>query len=260
MADLQIAADVLRCFSTERPTLSMTEVATLLGLPKSNASRLLRAMRDAGFLEIVGPQHRYRPGLVVFETGRLFRSQSTLLARADEVVARVSAKVGHTGFVSLRDGADVLGLTHHPGRGTLRVVTPTGRRLAAFASATGRALLASLTNAEIEDLHRPFPRPPSPTAPQSITELMARVEQARRDGFAESHDESNRGVGAIAVGVSDPDSGEALAMCIAYPAAMITADEREAITHDLRAGARTIAAAIGEQAWAGPSARRLKRA
>lgn len=256
MADLHIAAGVLHCFSTERPTLSMTEVANLLGLPKSNASRLLRAMRDAGFLESVGPHQRYRPGLVVFETGRLFRSQSTLLATADEVVARVSAKVGHTGFISLRDGADVLGLTHHPGRGTLRVVTPTGRRLAAFASATGRVLLAGLADATIEDLHRPFPQPPSPTAPQSLAELMERIERTRRDGFAESHDESNRGVGAIAVGVSDPDTGEALAMCIAYPAAMITPDEREVIIRDLRAGAR----AIGEQAltWAG--AKRLKRA
>ena len=83
--------------------------------------------------------------------------------------------------------------------------------------------------------------PPSPTAPQSIDELLARLATVRRQGFAESHDESNRGVGAIAVAVGDPERGEAVSLCIVFPASMITPPERQSIIDALRAGAAEIA-------------------
>jgi hypothetical protein len=63
----------------------------------------------------------------------------------------------------------------------------------------------------------------------------------RRQGFAESNDESNRGVGAIAVAVGDPERGEAVSLCIVYPASMIAPPERQSIIDALRAGAAEIA-------------------
>ena len=43
-------ARVLRLFTAERSLLSVTEVAELLGLPKSSTSRLLKSMSNAGLL------------------------------------------------------------------------------------------------------------------------------------------------------------------------------------------------------------------
>ena len=48
MTTLSSAADVLRCLSADRPHLTVTTTAELLGVPKSTASRLLRAMQEAG--------------------------------------------------------------------------------------------------------------------------------------------------------------------------------------------------------------------
>ena len=62
MTTLSSAADILRCFSADRPHLTVTTAAELLGVPKSTASRLLRAMLEAGFLETVGASKKYRPG------------------------------------------------------------------------------------------------------------------------------------------------------------------------------------------------------
>ena len=45
MTTLESAAAVLRCFSSSRTELTVTEASALLSLPKSNISRLLRAMR-----------------------------------------------------------------------------------------------------------------------------------------------------------------------------------------------------------------------
>jgi DNA-binding IclR family transcriptional regulator len=242
MTTLSSAADVLRCLSADRPYLTVTTAAELLGVPKSTASRLLRAMQEAGFLETVGGSKKYRPGLLLYEAGRLYRDSSSLIERAASVVARISGATGHTGYVSKREACDIVAVTDHPGTNALRVSSSIGRRLEAFATATGRALLARMSDEDVRKLYSGPLTPPSPTAPQSMDELLARLATVRRQGFAESHDESNRGVGAIAVAVGDPERGEAVSLCIVYPASMIAPPERQSIIDALRAGAAEIAA------------------
>lgn len=241
MTTLSSAADVLRCLSADRPYLTVSTAAELLGVPKSTASRLLRAMLEAGFLETVGASKKYRPGLLLYEAGRLYRDSSSLIERAAAVVARISGATGHTGYVSQREGRDIVAVTDHPGTNALRVSSSIGRRLEAFASATGRTLLARMSDEDVRKLYSNPLTPPSPTAPQSIDELLARLAAVRRLGFAESHDESNRGVGAVAVAVGDPERREAVSLCIVYPASMIAPPERQSIIDALRAGAAEIA-------------------
>jgi DNA-binding IclR family transcriptional regulator len=242
MTTLSSAADILRCFSADRHYLTVSTAAELLGVPKSTASRLLRAMLEAGFLETAGASKKYQPGLLLYEAGRLYRDSSSLIQRAASVVARISSTTGHTGYVSKREGRDVVAVTDHQGTNALRVASSIGRRLEALASATGRTLLARMANEDVQKLY-PHPlTPPSPSAPQDMDELLASLATVRRQGFAESHDESNRGVGAIAVAVGDIERGEAVSLCIAYPASMIAPPERQSIIDALRAGAAEIAA------------------
>jgi DNA-binding IclR family transcriptional regulator len=256
MTILANAADVLRCFTADRDHLTVTEVATRLSMPKSTISRLLRAMRDAGFLESARDSKQYRPGLLAFELGQLYRARSSLIARADAVVARLVAETGHTGYVSCRDGGDALGLTYHPGHNALRVARPAGRRLEAYASSTGRALLARLPDPEVRRL---FPGPltrVSDTAPRSMEDLLARLARIRIDGFAEANDEANRGVGALAAAVGDAETGEEVSLCIAFPLMTITDAERAGIVDGLLAGAREIAAIFGDARCAALAAAR----
>jgi DNA-binding IclR family transcriptional regulator len=184
------------------------------------------------------------------ELGQIYRRASSLLDRADAVVARVSAAVGHTGYVSVRVGREVMALTDHPGTNVLRVASSIGRRLEAFASATGRTLLARLSDDSVRALYAKPLVPPSATAPQSIDELLARLAQVRRTGYAESNDEASRGVGGIAVAVGDPTTGEEVSLCITFPSATITSSERELILSGLMQGAREIAAVVGDPLFA----------
>ena len=80
-------ARVLRLFTPERSLLSVTEVAQLLGLPKSSTSRLLKAMSEAGLLASADRSSGYGVGNLIFETSRRHRAHSTLSVLADEVLA-----------------------------------------------------------------------------------------------------------------------------------------------------------------------------
>lgn len=246
MSILLAAADVLRCFSSSRHDVSVSDLVSLLGMPKSNASRLLRAMRDAGFLETIGDSKRYRPSALLHQAGQVFRFSATLVERADAVVAQLAETIGHTGYISVRQGADIVGITAHPGHQPLRVVTNVGERIPAFAASTGRALLARLSDDEVRTLYRMGFTPPSTTAPRNLDELLERLAAVRARGYAESNDEAVRGVGAIAVAVGDPMRSEEVALCVSFPAATVTAEERAAIIRSLGEGAAAIAAVTGD--------------
>jgi len=251
MTILANAADVLRCFTSQRLELTLTDVVALLGTPKSSTSRLLRAMRDAGLLELAPASRRYRPGILLFELGQTYRRASTLLARADDAVARLSRRFGHTGYVSVLDGADVVGVAHHEGTSALRVGTPIGRRLAGFASSTGRSLLARRSDADVRALHPQPLRPVHPASPADIDALLAMLATVRRDGYATSAAEANPGVGAMSVAVGERQTGEEVSLCIVYPLATVSDTEREAMLHALLAEAAEIAALV-EDPLAGP--------
>lgn len=230
-------ARVLRLFTPDRSVLSVTEVAQLLALPKSSSSRLLKAMADTGLLAATEQGAGYSVGNLIFETSRRHRAHSTLSVVADEALARIARTTGHTGYVAILDGADVLGLRMRPGSKPLRVVTSPGDRLPAFCSSTGRAMLARLDDDAVRALYPAPLQPPSPNAPQTVDDLLVALALVRDKGWSQATDESLPGVESIAICVEDRESGERVSICISYSAAMISANEKSRIvTLLMRAG------------------------
>lgn len=241
MSTLSNTAAILRLFAPERLEISVTEVSSILGIPKSTASRLLRAMLQEGLLSRMANSPRYKVGNLLFEISQLYRMNSSLIEAVDETMRVISRETGHTGYVSILDGTDVLVIRMHQGSHALRVFTPLGQRAPAFATANGRTLLARLSDESVRALHADGLVPPSPNSPQSIDRLLAALDHVRRCGWAEANDEAIPGVGSIAVSVADPETGETIAFCISYSASNIVAEEKNRIVSLLTAAARRIA-------------------
>jgi IclR family KDG regulon transcriptional repressor len=260
MSALSNAVSVLRLFSAERPELSVTDVSRLLGMPKSSASRLLKGMLGEGLLANVGATPRYRVGHVFFEISRLYGRNSTLMELADRELLAISRQVRHGGYISILDGADVLVLRAYLGPETLRVVTPLGSRMPAFATATGRTLLARLSDEAVKALHPAPLSPPSPNAPQNFTELMGKLEAIRRVGWCEAVDEGVPGVGSVAVSVAEPQNAETLAFCLSFPAHMVGELERRRFASILTDAARRLAAQVDDRFWTTGNLRKVAAA
>jgi len=249
MSTLENAASVLRLFSPDRQELTVTDAARALGMPKSSVSRLLKAMRDAGFLTSVAAAPRYRVGNLLFEIAQMHRQNSDLMQLADAELGAICRETRHTGYISILDGADVLVLRMLPGRDALRVVTPLGSRAAAFATANGRALLARLGDDKVRALHPKRLRPPSPNAPRAMTDLLARLAQLRRVGWCEAIDEAIPGVHSVAVAVADAADVETLAFCLSFPDSNRSEIELHRMVRLLTAAARRIAERVGDRFW-----------
>lgn len=204
----------------------MTEVAHKLSLPKSNVSRLLRSMRDVGLLDSARDGRGYSPGLMLVGFGEVAGAGQTLGVRAHAAVSRLSEQSGHAGFVSALVGRKMVGLTHHAGRNPLQVGVALGdQKLFVDACATGRALLATMGDEAVRELLGGEVSRATAQSPATMDELFERLALVRQRGYAESHNEAGKGVGAIAVAVRDERTAEVLSFCITFPEATVDATE-----------------------------------
>ncbi len=257
MTVLENAARLLKCFNSECTDLTVTDVTERLDIPKANASRLLKAMRGAGLLETIGDSKRHRPGRLLIDLGAAFRGSSTLIAMAGEVVKEVSDTCGHTGFVSIRVGNEVSGVVDFPGSNALRVAGTIGRPLPAHTTATGRSLLARLSDAEVVALLRDATFKVTPRSPGTIDEVLAMLTEVRACGFGASFQETTLGVDAVGIAVGDPKTGEEVSLCIVFPSQIVSDAERQAILTGLADGAADIAFKTGDTRFKKPDPARF---
>ncbi|MEK7346425.1 MAG: IclR family transcriptional regulator [Pseudomonadota bacterium] len=233
MASLKDVVDVLRCFSPKIGALTVTEVAQRLSWPKSNVSRLLKSMMEVGLLDKAAEGRGYSPGIMLLGLGQVAAAGMTWGVRADSAIAQLSASTGHSGFVSAREGTAMVGLTQHMGSNVLQVGLSLGTRLPVDACATGRSLLALMADEEVRELLRNQVSKVSPQSPASIDDLLARLKVVREKGYAESHDEAGKGVGAIAVALPNATGPDPISICLTFPWATVDAHERSQLIEQL---------------------------
>lgn len=248
MTTLSSAADILRCFSDEQPDLTVTQVARLLNMPKSNASRLLRAMASCGMLEPVGASKRYRPGIAVHEAGRQYRLTSPFAGKVDEAahaaLARLAGAVESVAAVE-RDRAHVLVVSEWSLAGPL--LRPAAPRLAAPRAAAGLALLSRLSDQALRDV---LTKPVAGYAPlegASLEEATRGAGLARRRGFATLSNGGGRL--EIAVAFGDPAARKEAALTATAPEGA-GAETVLAIASALHETARAVAAAARDSGFA----------
>jgi DNA-binding IclR family transcriptional regulator len=159
------------------------------------------------------------------------------------VVSEVSGSFGHTGYISVRDGREVTAVADFQGTNALRVVSNIGRRLPAHLSATGRSLLARLSQEEVLDLY---------AGHDALDDLPEQLSKVRHQGYAYSSQEATPGVDAIAIAVADRLTDEAVSLCIVYPHSLVDAKGRNEMIMALATGAARIAEDLGDSVFVAP--------
>lgn len=182
----------------ERPR-TLTELAGDLGLAKSSTANLCLALEAGGMVDRT--PHGYRLGLRTAELGGAFAAQFNQIREFYAVCDASPVLSSELVQVALLDGGDALYLARHEGSRSLRLGTPLGSRLPAALSATGRALLMTLSDDEVRDLLGADVAFPAITerSTTTMTGLLELLATARRRGWALDAEESFRGVVGVAV-------------------------------------------------------------
>jgi DNA-binding IclR family transcriptional regulator len=126
--------------------------------------------------------------------GTAYLDRDPAVPFATQALEAVRAESGYTAHFARRYGPDVVYLETRESQHSTRLVSRVGRTLPAHATALGKALLAELTNEEIQAL---LPETLTARTPNTVTsreKLLMQCEQIRERGYALEVEEGSLGV------------------------------------------------------------------
>src|SRR5947209_4230668 len=191
-AGITAVLDVLDTLDRLGP-VTLAELARATGIAKSTLHRVSLTMAERGWITrdgagylALGPRvawlARATPGSAL-TTGFHVVAQR-ILAHHDETTCLAALEGRDSVFIAKEE-------TSHP----VRLVTAVGSRLPAFASASGRALLADRPEAEIESLYAEAELvTPTGRRLAGFDELRQLLAETRRRRYAENIDETALGL------------------------------------------------------------------
>lgn len=203
---------VLERLAASSAGLGLTEIAEALGLPKSVAHRILALLVEAGYAKRSEESGRYLLTLKLTILGLRHYVSLGLADLAQPFLDRLAEETGELARLALVEGERLVwvakaqgaraGLRYEPGPDH-----DTGHDVVLHATATGKAWLATLPEAEALrivaaegfETERRF----GPNAARNLAEFRARLAETRRAGHGEALEEGEAGTAAIAVAVAD---------------------------------------------------------
>jgi IclR family transcriptional regulator, KDG regulon repressor len=225
--------------------LGVVDVARRLGIDKSQASRTLRALADHGLAERDPASRAYRLGPRVFAYAALV-SERRLLRTAPPVLERLVAVLGERAHLSVLDGATVLTLLSHSPPHAVQAAGWAGRRVPAYCTAAGRALLSDHDTAALRALFEGIKLVPhGPNAVTGFEELSARVRESAERGYAVADEELEPGLAAVAAPVRRFDRRIVAAVNMSGPSFRFRARLPEAGS-EVRRAAHELSASLRE--------------
>ena len=135
------ALAILRAFTPERATMTLTEVAGVTGLYKSTVLRLAATLEAEGFL-VRGADRLFRPGPELWRIGALYQRGLDLGDLIRPSLRRLVDVTGETASFYIADGAERICLYRINSPRSVRHHLDEGQRLPIDRGAAGRVLSA----------------------------------------------------------------------------------------------------------------------
>jgi IclR family acetate operon transcriptional repressor len=211
----------------------LSEASEHLGVAHSTAHRLMAMLAYHGFVRQEPDSRTYIAGPALVEIGLAAVRQLDIRRHARPVLEHLAGSLDETVHLAVLEGSNVRYLDAIESSRALRVASRTGSVLAASCTASGKALLAQLPDAEVSALlaaEEALPR----LTPRSITSrsaLLAELRKVREAGCAVNLEESEEGVASVAIAVRGQQHA---AVVVSAPVSRMTEQTIMKVQNDLR--------------------------
>lgn len=202
MGGLAKGLQVIRAFTHDSPSLTLTEIARRAGLPAATARRCLLTLADLGYVLQLGRSFMLRPK--VLELGAAYLDSMNIEVLTNTHLEDLAQQTGDSAALSVLDGTDIVYVARASVRTQRRMEAHVGSRLPAYPTSMGRVLLSGLSP---EGLRRYFDQAEINALTEGTvtdrTKLSTLIDECRRAGYSAVEDELAYGVVAVAVPVYD---------------------------------------------------------
>jgi DNA-binding IclR family transcriptional regulator len=236
------AASLLIALGESGGDAGVTELARLLGLHKSTASRLLATLQKHGLVER-DYSGRYRLGLTVIRLGGHAERSLDLRAIGIGELASLARSVHETASLETHQGDAVVTIAYSDDSGTSR--DRSGRTSPLHATAPGKIFLACQPEREVIRLSRLSFMPYTPRTIVRVDLMLEELARVRNRGFSTAFGEHERSVNAIAVPVFDHRAAVVAALQLRASGNRITPSRVPELVKRARESAAAITDRIG---------------
>lgn len=230
---------LLEALLRRREPMRVGDIARMIGAPRSTTYEIVNSLLEAEMLEAVGSDGHVYFGRAMHLFGWAYSHHNAHYRRIIETMDRLAADTGETVQLCGLRGHKYVVLDCRDSPGPFRISSDVGVEVPIPWTASGRLLLAHMSEAEI----RAFMPPEDYRLPDgrmiAIEDFLADIDKARRQDYAETSGLADRFTWCMAAPVRDAYGAIARTLCFVLP--VDTPPDRRAELLDLL---RTRAAAL----------------
>lgn len=245
------ALDILLCFSMDKPTLSLTEIAEQVGMHKSTIHRLLATLESKRFITRDKTTGMYQLGFLFIELSSIMLHNLNFRSWSQPYLEQLSKQSGETVDLAILNNGHVVYLQVVESAQRVKIAAAVGEQLPSFCTASGKAFLAFLPEEYARNtLYQELTKYTEYTV-VSPDELTKDLRETRERGFAISEQEYEKDIHAVAAPIMDASGCPIAAIAIVGPSyrmphdRMLTLgqmikDTAEAIVHEVGLAALSV--------------------
>ncbi len=189
--------EVIRSFSAQAPRQTLTDVAGRAGLTRAGARRILLTLQTLGYVESDGRLFSLTPRIL--DLGFAYLSSMPIWNLAEPVMEALVEQVKESCSAAALDGTDIVYVLRVPTHKIMSIGLGVGSRLPAYCTSMGRMLLAGLPDEEVaRRLHASRCKTLTRYTVTDVDALVAKVQQARKQGWCLVNQELEEGLVSIA--------------------------------------------------------------
>ncbi|WP_040617063.1 IclR family transcriptional regulator [Roseibium sp. TrichSKD4] len=200
------ALEALETFQNTSGSLSVMNIAELKGETLSSVQRSVYTLEALGYLEREENGKRFVPGRSCLRPVYGYLRNNRLLENATPYLIDLSERLASRADLSVLDGNDIVYLSRIPSRDELLNLAPLGRRWPAIHTASGRAILAAMTDEDRSKVlaTTSFAKTTDHSL-DTIEDVTIAINEARETGYAFQSEEVLIGAASVSAAVVGMD-------------------------------------------------------
>lgn len=209
------ALQILECFTENQRELTLSQISSQLQMPKSTVLNLIRTLEANGYLLHTANAQTYQLSYKMMTLSYNIRASMPIAQIATPLLEELQVKTGENIYLTSHLDGQVFYLDGAYPSIRMANYSVSGRRLPMHSTGCGKAMLAYLPEAELEQVieHWGLPMVTQNTITDRET-LDKELALIRQRGYAIDNEEATLGIKCVAVSVRSPDGYPAGALSI----------------------------------------------
>ena len=218
---------VLRAFDSEKPEMTLTQVAERTNLTRAGARRFLLTLVELGYVR--KNQRLFRLTPKVLELGYAYLASTPLSRLSQPHLKHITDLTGESCSIAVLDGNEVAFIARTPANRFLRLGMHVGVRLPVCYTSAGRMIIATEGEEAIDRyLEETDLEPRTPHSISNKAALRAELLRIRKQGYAIVDEELEEGLCSISVPIFDSKNQIIAAINTATNVATVPRDKLKA--------------------------------